>query len=53
MPIALDMTINEVAYVSGDNGVALSGDSIVPVAMGGPFRHTSSPTCKAWLKTMN
>lgn len=37
MPIALDMTINEVAYVSGDNGVALSGDSIVPVAMGGPF----------------
>lgn len=37
MPMSLDMTINDVTYVAGEDGFALSGDSIVPFAMGGPF----------------
>lgn len=37
MPIKLDMTVRDLAYVSNQHGYVLSGDSIVPFAFGGPF----------------
>jgi hypothetical protein len=37
MPLKLDMTVWDIAYVSNQHGYVLSGDSIVPFAMGGPF----------------
>lgn len=37
MPLRLDMTISGVSYLSSEDGYALSGDSIVPLALGGPF----------------
>ncbi|MDR0565968.1 MAG: hypothetical protein LBG47_02870 [Prevotellaceae bacterium] len=37
MPIKLDMTIPGVTAVKTSEGLALSGDSIVPLAMGGEY----------------
>ena len=37
MPVKLDMTVRNINYVSNQDGFVLSGDSIVPYAMGGPF----------------
>lgn len=37
MPLTLDMTIEGVEYTTSDNGYALTGNNIVPIAMGGPF----------------
>ena len=37
MPISLTMTVNGISGVEENDMVALSGDSIVPIAMGGPF----------------
>lgn len=37
MPLELDMTISGVEYSKSDNGYTLSGDNIIPYAMGGPF----------------
>jgi hypothetical protein len=37
MPLTLDITLNDVAYEAGDEGFALSCDTLVPYAMGGPF----------------
>lgn len=37
MPLTLDMTIESVEYTTSDNGYALTGNNIVPIAMGGPF----------------
>ncbi len=37
MPVKLDMTVGNIAYVSHQDGYVLSGDSIVPYAMGGAF----------------
>lgn len=37
MPLELDMTISGVEYNKDDDGYILSGDNIVPYAMGGPF----------------
>ena len=37
MPISLTMTVNGISGVEQNGVVALSGDSIVPMAMGGPF----------------
>jgi hypothetical protein len=37
MPLSLDMTVNNVSYVANSDGFALSGDSLMPYAMGGPF----------------
>ena len=37
MPIKLDMVVEGVDYVVTPNGYSLSGDGLVPYAMGGPF----------------
>jgi hypothetical protein len=37
MPISLTMTVNGISGVEQNGVVALSGDSIVPMAMGGPY----------------
>ena len=37
MPIKLDMAVEGVDYVTTEAGYAISGDGIVPYAMGGPF----------------
>lgn len=37
MPLNLDMTVKNIAYASNQNEYTLSGDSIVPYAMGGAF----------------
>lgn len=37
MPVTLDMTIYGVEYTETPAGLTLSGDQIVPYAMGGPF----------------
>lgn len=37
MPIKLDMAVEGVDYVSTEAGYTISGDGIVPFAMGGPF----------------
>ncbi len=37
MPIQLDMTIDSIKYVVGDENLEFGGNNIVPQAMGGPF----------------
>jgi hypothetical protein len=37
MPVTLDMTVNGIDAVADANGYSLSGDSIIPIAMGGLF----------------
>jgi len=37
MPVALDMTVNGIAYTSTTTNVSLSGNNLVPIAMGGEF----------------
>jgi hypothetical protein len=37
MPVKLDMTIPDITTVAISEGLSLSGDSIVPLAMGGEF----------------
>jgi len=37
MPTTLDMTIHEITVQSVTSGYTLTGDSLVPVALGGPF----------------
>jgi hypothetical protein len=36
MPVALDITIPGATLTKTDNGYSISGDEIIPVAMGGP-----------------
>jgi len=37
MPVSLDMTVNGIAYTSTTTNVSLSGNNIIPIAMGGEF----------------
>ncbi len=37
MPVRLDMVINGVGYSAGKNDITISGNKIVPMAMGGNF----------------
>lgn len=37
MPLKLDMTIEGVSYILSGEKYMLTGDNIVPIAMGGPF----------------
>jgi hypothetical protein len=37
MPISLDMTVNGITSESSENGISLTGDQLIPMAMGGEF----------------
>jgi len=37
MPVSLDITVNGIAYTSTTTEVNLSGNNIIPIAMGGEF----------------
>ena len=37
MPVSLDMSINGIEIVTNEDRFLLSGDNIIPTAMGGPF----------------
>lgn len=37
MPVKLDMTVRNITYVPNQKGSVLTGDSLVPFAMGGAF----------------
>jgi hypothetical protein len=37
MPIKLDMVVEGVNYTETEDGYTLSGDNLIPYAMGGPF----------------
>jgi hypothetical protein len=37
MPVKLDMTIQNVAYTSTSEKISITGNNIIPIAMGGEF----------------